>query len=245
MARRCRLAFGRFVAPAALTSLAILVLPLAKAGPNSFYVGQPTVAKSLENLAKYSLFHHPLAGSLARVLPEAGFWYPLLMLFVPLVLAATALACLVAASRWRSRVSCRQIEGTDQFLLLGGGSLILSVALLALVHFLVNFQTNHYGEWRFDRSTKQMVQLIRERQRSEPRPTVRVGVRWLFEQSLSFYRERYRLAWMQPVAWEGPDGSFDYYILSLDDSSLVAKRGLTVLYTDAFANVVLAAAPGK
>jgi hypothetical protein len=299
-ARRGWLAFLDFVAPGALTALAILALPLAKAGMHSFYLGESTLTNSLQGLAEASLFHHPLAGSVQRLLPGTGFWFPLLQVLGPLVLAATAVACLVAASRWRRRVSFRRLEATDQFLLLGGGSLILSLvllvvahgtfglpypyqrtglyliplfvltifalwasirkyrlaaiaaglplgalALLVLVHFLANFQTNHYGEWRFDRSTKQMVRLIRERQRSEPRPNVRVGVMWLFEPSLNFYRERYRLTWMEPVTRQGPEGSYDYYVLSLDDSSLVAKRGLTVLYTDAYANVVLAAAPGK
>jgi hypothetical protein len=296
-ARRRWLAFGEFVAPAALTALAILALPLAKASLVSFYIGEPTMTRSLEGLADASLFHHPLPGSL---LLGTGFWHPLLNVFVPLVLAATAWGCLVAASRWRRRVSFRQLEGTDQFLLLGGGSLILSVALLAvahatfglpypyqrtglylvplfvltvfalwasirkyrlaaiaaglplaalallaLVHFLAGFQTNHYGDWLFDRSTKQMVQLVRERHRIEPRLKVRVGATWPFEPSLNFYRERYRLTWMEPVTRNGPDGSYDYYVLSLDDSSLVAKRGLTVLYTDPYAHVALAMAqPG-
>jgi hypothetical protein len=297
-AQRWGLAFGRFVTPATLTAYAILVLPLSTAGNDSFYVGQPTVAKSLMNLAEYSLFHHPQSGAWARVLPAAGFWYPLLMVFVPLVLAATALGGLVAASRWRRQGSFRRLEEPDRFLLLGGGSLILSVALiavahaavglpyphgrtglyliplfvltvfalwasirkyrmaaivaslplgalafLALAHFLVYFQINHYAEWRFDRSTKHMVQLIRERQRSGPRPKIRVGVMWLFAPTLNFYRDRYSLTWMEPVTRDGPDGSYDYYVLLLDDSSLVAKRGLTVLYTDPGADALLATTP--
>jgi hypothetical protein len=296
-AQRWGLALSRFVTPAALTAYAILVLPLSGAGRDSFYVGEPTLPRSLQGMAEASLFHHPLPGSVARFLPGAGFWYPLLKVFVPLVLATTALACLVAVSRWWRRVSFRRLDGTDRFLLLGGGSLLLSVALLAvahgafglpypyqrtglylvplfiltvfalwasirkyrlaaivaglplgalallaLAHFLVYFQTNHYGEWRFDRSTKRIVQLIRERQRIEPRPKVRVGVMWLFEPSLNFYRERYRLTWMEPVTRNGPEGSYDYYVLLLDDSSLVARRGLTVLFTDPFADALLAAA---
>jgi hypothetical protein len=299
-ARRWWLAMWRFVTPAALTAYAILVLPIGIAGRNSFYVGELTVRDSMVGLAEQSLFHHPLSGFMARVLPGPGLWYPVLMVMAPLVLAATALACVVAASRWGRLRSFRRLEGTDQFLLLGGGSLLVSVALLevahslfglpypcrrtglylvpllvlaaialwasirkhrlasilvgtplgalallALVHFLAYFQMNHYGEWRFDRSNKQMVQSIRDRQRIEPRPKVRVGCSWVFEPSLNFYRERYRLTWMEPATREGPEGSYDYYILLLNDSSLVARRGLRVLYTDPFAGVVLAAAePG-
>lgn len=295
--RRCWLAFGEFVAPGALTALAILALPLAKAGMNSFYVGEPTLTRSLEGLVDISLFHHPLPGSVVRFLPGAGFWDPLLKVFVPLVLAAALLACLVAASRWWRRASFRRLDGTDRFLVLVGGSLVLSLVLLVVAHrtsgllypyqrtglylfplfvltafalwasirkyrwaaivaglplgvlallvladFLVYFQTTHYGEWRFDRSTKRIVQLIRERQRIEPRPKVRVGVMWLFEPSLNFYRERYRLTWMEPVTRDGTEGSYDYYVILLEDSPLVAKRGLTVLYTDPFAGVLLAEA---
>jgi hypothetical protein len=298
-ARRWWLAVWRFVTPAALTAYAILILPLSSASKDSFYLGAASAKASLNTMVEFSLFHHLLSGPTATVLPGAGFWRPLLMVFVPLVLAATAAACLVAALRWRRQASFRRLEGPDRFLLLGGGSLLTSVvlqavthwafglpyphgrtglyliplfvltvfalwasirkyrlaailaslplgalALLALAHFLVYFQTNHYAEWRFDRSTKHMVQLIRERQRIEPRPKVRVGGTWLFEPTLNFYRQMYRLAWMEPVERKDPnDGNYDYYILSLEDSSLVATRGLTVLYTDPFAGAVLAAAP--
>jgi hypothetical protein len=61
---------------------------------------------------------------------------------------------------------------------------------------------------------------------------VRVGVSGDAEPILRYYRWRYRQAnWseIQPVAGD----SFDYYVLTAQDATLVEKRGLQVLYRDA------------
>jgi hypothetical protein len=61
---------------------------------------------------------------------------------------------------------------------------------------------------------------------------VRVGVSGAAEPILRYYRWRYRQAnWseIQPVAGD----SFDYYVLTAQDATLVEKRGLQVLYRDA------------
>jgi hypothetical protein len=60
---------------------------------------------------------------------------------------------------------------------------------------------------------------------------VRVGVSASAEPILRYYRWRYRQAnWseIQPVG----SGSFDYYMLTAQDASLVESRGLRVLYRD-------------
>ena len=60
---------------------------------------------------------------------------------------------------------------------------------------------------------------------------VRVGVSEAADPILRYYRWRYRQAnWgeIQPVG----SGSFDYYVLTAQDASLVEKRGLRVLYRD-------------
>jgi hypothetical protein len=115
-----------------------------------------------------------------------------------------------------------------------------ALAALCLTHFLANFQWTHYGEWRFDQSTKKIVQLIRAREGPSPRGKVRVGITWLLEPSVNFYRKRYRLDWMREATREGAGGDFDYYLLLPEDAPLVAKLGLSVIHSDDASGAILA-----
>lgn len=127
---------------------------------------------------------------------------------------------------------------------LAAGLPVWLVSLLCLVQFGAQFQTTHYSEWYFDASTKKIVGLIRERQAKQPLAKVRVGVTWMIEPSMNFYRRMYKLDWLEPLTRNGADGEFDYYVLLAEDAPLIAKRGLSVLYSDSLSGASLAV-PGR
>ncbi|MCL6544782.1 MAG: hypothetical protein K6T61_06115 [Bryobacteraceae bacterium] len=149
--------------------------------------------------------------------------------FVPLLILT--LAAMTAALRHRPPL---------RFAL---GWPLTALGLLSLAQFAAHFQCNHYGEWRFDRSTKRIVEIIRSDYLRWPRPKVRVGSTWVLEPTLNFYRRRYRLAWMSPVERGNPDADFDYYVLLTEDHAVAAKRSLRILFADPFAGVLLAEPP--
>ena len=295
-ARRLSSAIDSFVLPGVVTAFVIVILPLTKAKPGSFYVGRTSLGESMTNLVLASLCHHRLSGRLTALLPVADFLYvTFVKVLVPAVFAATILACTVALRRWVRRRSFRDLEITDQFLLLCGGSMLLAVgmlvaanrvfqllypqgrtglylaplftltaltlwasirkyrvlslltglplaavAVLCLVQFVAEFQVTRYSEWRFDAATKRIVQLIRERHAKQPRARVRVGNTAALEPAINFYRRLYKLDWMQPVTRETPDGHHDYYVLTEQDTPLIEKLGLTVLFVDAGSGTALA-----
>jgi hypothetical protein len=117
----------------------------------------------------------------------------------------------------------------------GAAFLAISVVLFGL-----GFTTSDYAEWIYDRSTKRMVNLIRQRERAHPGTEVTVASHWSFEASLGFYRTRYRLGWMKRASGEGPDRAAGYYMLREEDRPLVRKRNLTVIYSDPRAEAFLA-----
>ncbi len=114
------------------------------------------------------------------------------------------------------------------------------VGVACLGQFLVQFQTTHYAEWRFDASTKKIVGLIRDRQENMGGAKVRVGATWPLEPSVNFYRKLYKLDWMEPLDRKGPDRDAGYYILLEEDRALIRKRGLFVLYSDKLSGTALA-----
>ena len=114
----------------------------------------------------------------------------------------------------------------------------------ACVQYALQFNLRYYAQWHYDAGTKQIVNLIRARQAQQSKPKVRVRATWLFEPSLNFYRQRYRLVWLERLTREGPEGEADYYVLEGDDLGLLDRRGLRVLYRDPVSGAVLASPGG-
>jgi hypothetical protein len=50
---------------------------------------------------------------------------------------------------------------------------------------------------------------------------------------MSYYRTRYRQGYWQPIKREPPIGTYDFYVLTPADATLVQQRHLHVLYRDA------------
>ena len=126
------------------------------------------------------------------------------------------------------------------------GSPVWALSAVSVAIYLVHTDTRYYGEWLFDSSTKQVVNLLRERQRERPVAKARGGIHWVLEPSLNFYRRIYKLDWMAPLDRRGPDGDYDYYVLLGEEGGvpLIKKRGLRVLYSGAVSGVYLAE-PGR
>jgi len=115
---------------------------------------------------------------------------------------------------------------------------------LATAQYVAQFDTRFYAQWRHDAATKEMVQRIIRREASRPPRRVRIGASWIFEPSLNFYRQRYRLTWLERVTRDGPRGAYDYYLLSAEDNGLVEELGLKALHRNELSGALLAV-PGR
>lgn len=152
----------------------------------------------------------------------ALYWIPLLTLLV-----------LTAISMLRPHRAASWLLGAPLAAFLG----------LAVLHYAASFQVRFYAQWQYDAATRRFVRRICELQAAARKPRVRIGATWLFEPSLNFYRQRYRLIWLEHVTRDGPRGDYDYYVLgewSPDDWALLGERGLEVLERDPLSGAVLA-----
>ena len=274
----------RFCLPAALPAAAILAWPLRTATRENFYYGAETLRKTLASLADSSFIHSQPGAApwLAYQLWDASQW------LVPAVFVAVAGLCLKMARR-------RDREPADQMVLLGGVTMLVTLALVVAAHYAIDlkyplgrtglywiplftlvalaltgalrrsrvmfllaglplvvffglsiaryalqFNTSCYTDWRYDAGTKRVVDQLRARQAAQPKASVGLGATWRLEPSLNFYRQKYRLGWLQNISREGPAGVYDYYVLEGDDTRLVEELGLAVVYRDAVSEAVLA-----
>lgn len=117
---------------------------------------------------------------------------------------------------------------------------LLAVAGLGIARYVLAIDGTTYDTWAFDRSTRRYVEIIRAREEAGPTRVVRLGVTWVLEPGVNFYRYRDRIRWMRPVDRSGPVGAYDYYLLVGQDRALVDRMGLTVIARDDVAGSVLA-----
>ena len=194
-------------------------------------------AKDFSELKALDQFLYLTGGSILIALGLAvaahrarGVLYPVArtgLYLIPLfVLAALALWKRVEDRRWLSLTILPPL---------------LTVALLCVGQFTLQFQANHYGQWRYDAGTRAIVSHIRRLHRDRPDKPVRLGISWLLEPSINFYRKMYRLDWMAPVTRDGPKGRYDFYVLLPPETSLIKEMGLSVLHRDPLSEAVLAA----
>jgi uncharacterized membrane protein len=135
--------------------------------------------------------------------------------------------------------------GPDRRARLAAGVPLWLVSAAWLWHYAVHFQTRYYGEWLYDSSTKRIMAVLVARQRQHPRPVVRVGIHWMLEPSMNFYRRIWKLNWLAPLDRKGADGDFDAYVLLGENSALVETRNLRVLFADRVSGAIVAVPAGR
>jgi hypothetical protein len=122
-----------------------------------------------------------------------------------------------------------------------GMAAALVVASFA-VEFAAQWNVNSFWVWRYDADTKRIFEALE----AAPKPTgqvdgqVRLGVSWVFEPALNYYREVRKAAWMAPVLRDGFDGARQFYVVSAPDRDTAALPQLKPIYQGAVSGAELA-----
>ena len=66
-----------------------------------------------------------------------------------------------------------------------------------------------------------------------------MGISWVFEPTINFYRKRDRLTWLAPVDRSAPQAGKDYYLVLPEDYSAVQKLGAIEMYRDPLSSAML------
>lgn len=156
-------------------------------------------------------------------------------------LALIPLGSLLALSLWEcltrlSRSSLVRLHDPLFKLLVG----------LLLAHGLFSLNVTHTRLWRFDASTRLMLEIVqRDVEGRRSRDPVRMGVWWLYEPAINFYKVVDELNWLRVVDRNGADGQFDYYYLDQSHRQLVKKYDLEILREFPLSHSLLAAPRGR
>lgn len=99
--------------------------------------------------------------------------------------------------------------------------LIVSCAL-SILYSSVNLKYSQ--AWRYDANTKEMLFDL-----SKENTTVKLGITWLFEPAINFYRETQYLKWLAPVNRDGVNGDYNYYYVEPSDLNSFDKNNKVLI----------------
>jgi len=117
----------------------------------------------------------------------------------------------------------------------------LCLALLSAGRFVYKADLRSCSEWRFDMETKNMIRMVSDDHDATKAETVdvRLGINWLFEPTVNFYRETLQLDWLLPVDRRGFTAEDDYIYTFRDELTGFPNDKYEVVHEFESVNTVL------
>jgi hypothetical protein len=118
-----------------------------------------------------------------------------------------------------------------------GFAVAILLALFAL-EFGAQWNVKSFLVWRYDADTKRIFEAME----AAPKPSVpvRLGVSWVLEPALNYYRDVRKATWLVPVERDGVGGSRQFYAATPEDQGTPLWRNLKQIYKGPVSGTTLA-----
>ena len=105
--------------------------------------------------------------------------------------------------------------------------IVVITSFLSLIIFVNGFKEVSIKEWGYDADTKTMLSDLNIFRQNNPH--VKLGITWIFEPTINFYRETQSLTWIQPVNRDGLNGDYNYFYLEQGDLNSFDKSNKVLI----------------
>ncbi|HDR90424.1 MAG TPA: hypothetical protein ENN63_12465 [Bacteroidetes bacterium] len=85
--------------------------------------------------------------------------------------------------------------------------------ILQMVFFLPSVNLSHTSHWKADADVKRMIRTLEKTAGEYKRLKVDLGISWLHEPAINYYRVSWHHTWLRPVHREGIGPNQDFYFL--------------------------------
>ncbi|MCW3070840.1 MAG: hypothetical protein JWO44_730 [Bacteroidetes bacterium] len=102
-----------------------------------------------------------------------------------------------------------------------GFALLIMLTAGMAFHFSTCANLSYASNWNFDADTKKMLQDLEKEKNTSGKQKIKLGVTWLFEPGINFYRETKKLDWLETVTRAEVSGEFDFYYIEKDSQAKV------------------------
>ncbi len=112
------------------------------------------------------------------------------------------------------------------------------VLLSAAAEFAAQWNVNGFLVWRYDADTKRIFSWME----AAPKPPgqIRLGVSWVLEPALNYYRQVRQASWMSPVLRDGFQGARHFYVAVPWEQRAAPRPNLKVIYRGPASGTALA-----
>jgi hypothetical protein len=119
--------------------------------------------------------------------------------------------------------------------------LVPILALLSCASFVSKTDMHSCSEWGYDAETKNMIQQFSDYHSTHATnsDSVKMGINWLFEPTINFYRATKNINWLIPVNRNGILPNDDYYYLFTEELNQLDSINYNVLHKFVTTNTVL------
>jgi hypothetical protein len=222
----------RYAVLAIVTAFIFVAVPLAYAKPGAFYVGSDTLANAARTMwiGSFGRDWSWTPWVLGIVLAAAGLRAGVFGAIFWGTITVNVLAYYAVGLRYPEFRTGLYLIPLATLMLMHAARQFVLVALVLIAIYAVQFRTDYYFEWAHDRSTRAILERLgREAHDARPKQIV---VSWVLESAVNYYREHLHLGWMNPVDRRPPDSPADLYLLLPGEHTVIAERGLRVLWED-------------
>lgn len=117
---------------------------------------------------------------------------------------------------------------------------IYGLAVALVLNFSLNMNLWFYQDWKSDAGTKTVVRIITQQHSEQPTgKKVSLGINWVFEPTVNFYRYTYDLEWIKKAHRRGASASDDYLYLFRSDTNAYLAGNRPVLFSVSGVNTFL------
>jgi len=116
---------------------------------------------------------------------------------------------------------------------------LTALGCLLAFHYAIQFNWTHFYVWAYDADNKAIIRELESIHRRAGKP-IDLGYSWQLSPSLAFYRDAWRLDWLNPVIRSREIGTHEYYALIANDRHLVKERNLETLFEGRMSGAILA-----
>jgi hypothetical protein len=123
-------------------------------------------------------------------------------------------------------------------IILGG---LFTLAILSTFNFYTHRNCYACGEWTYDMETKNAMQAFVSDQKNNElkQDSVKLGVNWLFEPTVNFYRQTWYINKLAPVTRKTIKSNCDYYYILNSDLDSLNIKNYKIIFSSKNTNTVL------
>jgi hypothetical protein len=106
------------------------------------------------------------------------------------------------------------------------------------VEFAAQWNVKSFLVWRYDADTKRIFEALEKA--PKPPGEIRLGVSWVLEPSLNYYRDVRHATWLMPVQRDGVGGVRQFYAATAEDQNTPLWTSLKQIYKGPVSGTALA-----